>query len=539
MATLSIPQLTPDDRLWRIDWFGEFAYPSGRRRSQPCVRVAISPFLCDPDDPIALLAATATDHHHQRQTWLPIGVLYLVKIGDIWHEGQCVHTPNYQNEIFKKLDIAKETTDFIKAGLAIEGEFLLPLNEHPWHRQQTQSYCLSVTLPNEKRIIIPCVELIRFYFGSSSKMLHLLFTKLISTELFWKNKQFDDSTSRLHLKLAAGISGMSASDIGRMALDQNAWRAARLIFHTCMSASVQRDPVYPYTGFPFIGETDLVATGKWISSGVTTDATFVVYSLQSCSHPFPFAALSYEVTDNKKVGVKKNNSTNQAQGSQRSTSIGKGATTKSQILADTDPGTSRSSKEHWAKGNPRFPDLAKKPVWRERYDTNDPPAVLLLKTAAQDEQVSVGEGRSSNGKTRGIDVGQGPVHTDLSEIDPKQHKFVHDGIKLATKQAKLLAETTTAELITLPGYTHPVISLPYLVDENGEIDPVSFCPDGRGGQRLRRGCFVEINESKKSHCRVFVVEKNNAESAVLTMNVRDFDLQRAMERLIEERGLIA
>ena len=38
MPTLSISQLTPDERLWRIDWFGECHYPSGRRNSQPSVR---------------------------------------------------------------------------------------------------------------------------------------------------------------------------------------------------------------------------------------------------------------------------------------------------------------------------------------------------------------------------------------------------------------------------------------------------------------------------------------------------------------------
>lgn len=395
MPTFSIPQLTPDDRYWRIDWFGEFSYPPGPRHSQPRIRVAISPVLCDPEDSNAILAANATSLNNQRQVWLPVGIMYLVRIGDIWKDGQCVLTPDYQIEKFEKLDINKGTTCLIKSGLSLNGEFLLPLNEHPWHRQQTMSYCLRVMLPNEKRIIIPCVELIRFYFGSSSDLLHILLTRQISEEDFCRGIDFDPVSGRLHLKLATGISGMSAADIGRMVLDDDAWRAARLIFDSCMTASVRREAVYPYTGFPFIGETDLVATGKWISSGATPDATFVVYSLRSCSYPFHFTSLSYEAEDNKKVGVKKNNSTNQGRGNQGQKAIAKGVRTKSQTLADTDPGKSRTSKEHWLKGNPRFPDLIKKPIWRERYDTNDPHEVMLLKTAAQDEHVSVGEGSST------------------------------------------------------------------------------------------------------------------------------------------------
>ena len=131
--TLFIPQLTPDERLWRIDWFGECHYPSGRRSSQPSVRVMISPVLCDPEDSDALLAADATNLNNQRQAWLPVGILYLVRIGDIWHNGQCVHTPEYRIQQFEKLEINKRTTDFIKAGLPLDGEYLLPLNEHPWH----------------------------------------------------------------------------------------------------------------------------------------------------------------------------------------------------------------------------------------------------------------------------------------------------------------------------------------------------------------------------------------------------------------------
>ncbi len=378
------------------------------------------------------------------------------------------------------------------------------------------------------------MELIRFYFGSSSKLLHILFTRQISAENFYRDTQYDPLSGRLHLKLAAGLSGMSAADIGRMALGHDAWNAARLIFDTCMAASARREPVYPYTGFPFIGETNLIATGKWLSSGATPDKTFVVYSLQSCSHPFPFKSLSYEAADNKKVGVKKNNPENQVQEKQGQTSFVNGARTKSQILADTDPGKSRSSEKYWIKGNPRFPDLAKKRVWRERYDTADPP-VVMLKGAAQDELVSVGEASSSNGKTRGIDIGQEHDYKQMQDIDPKQHKFVFDGVQLAIKQSNLQSKSVMADLITLPGYTHPVFSLPHLVDENGEIHPVSFCSDGRGSERCRRGCFAEIKEAGKARCWVFIVERIDIEGMVKAINVGNFDLQHAMEGLIEDK----
>jgi hypothetical protein len=526
--TVSITQLTPDERLWRIDWFGEFYYPPILGNSQPSVRVAISPVLCDP----AMLAATATNLNNQRQISLKVGLLGLVKIGDIWQNGQCIRTPDYQTERFEKVNINKTTATIIKAGLPINGEFILPLDEHPWHRLQTMSYCLCVTFQNEKRIIISCVELIRFYFGSSSKLLHLLFTRQISTEDFWKSSNFDNSSGHLHLKLAENLSGMSAADIGRIALDNNAWRAARLIFDTCMAASTAREQIYPYTGFPFVGETDLVCTGKWLSYDNTPNATFVVYQLKSCSHPFPFKSLSYETADNKKVTAKKNQPANQAPKSDNKNVILKSANIKTQTVINTDPGKSKSGKEHWMEGSLRFTDLTKKRVWRERYDTADPPATILLKDAATNEQVGVGSGKNSNKKTRSIDVGNGYSRSELSEIDPKQHRFILDGIKVAIKRLKLHANKTTIALITPPSYTHPVISLPYLVDEYGEIDPISICNDSHGGERMRRGCFVEIIESEKMRYRFFIVERKNIKDVVLTINVRGFVLLYAMEALI-------
>lgn len=529
---LSVPQLTPDERMWRIDWFGELFYPPFLGNSQPSVQVAISPIQHDPSDSNAMLAANATTLSNQRQISLKIGLLGLLKIGDIWQNGRCISTPDYEIERFEKVSINKTTTSIIKAGLSIDDNFILPLNEHPWHRLQTMSYCICVTIKNDKRIIIPCIELIRFYFGSSSKLLHRLLTRQISTEDFYRSINFDNSSGHLHLKLAENLSGVSAADIGRIALDNNAWRAARLIFDTCLAASTAREPIYTYTGFPFIGETDLVCTGKWISFGGTPNATFVVYQIKSCSHPFPFKSLSYEVVDNKKIAAKKNDLKNQELAACDKKIILNCSNSKSQTMVDADPGKSKSYKEHWIDGNPRFIDLTKKKVWRERYDTNDPPATILVKGLANDEQVGVGSDKNINKNIRDINIGSGYSKSELSGIDPRQHKFIHDGIKLAINQLKLSPKNTTSLLITLPGYTHPVISLPYLVDEYGEINPISLCDDGHGGERMRRGCFVEIIENEKMCYRYFIVERKNIKDVVRAINVRRFVLIYAMEALI-------
>lgn len=530
MSPISIPYLTPDDRPWRIDWFGELSFPGGtNRRSQPCVRVAISPVICDPSDQQTLLSATSTDSYAQKQRWLPVGMLPYVQIGDIWQSKRYSHTPNYQRETFRSVSIARETTNFIKAGLPIDNEFVLPLTQHPWHRHQTQSYCISVKLANEKRIVIPCIEMIRFYFGSSSTLLHRLFSSQINHEPLWKSKHHSHESGHLHLKLADGVSGASASDIGRIALNQEARHAARLIFDTCLLALLPGEPVYPYTGFPFIGHTNLTATGKWLPFGDKEDSTFVVYCLESCSHPFPFTSLAYEVSDSRKVRRREKKVSDAPIDEQ--SAVGVNTSGGKQTLSEDDPGKSKASKEHWVKRKARFPDLLFKPVMRERYDTVDVPEMLLKKTP-EDEQVSVGMSRG-NSKVRSVDV-VSHTSTNISEYEGKLPEFVREGIKTVMHDAGLDENKVSTSLITPPGYSSPVISLPLLIDEDGELDPISFCQDNYGEQRVRRGCFVTINEGAVTRCRVFIVEGPIAGATPNILEVDKYEPRKAIELLIDK-----
>lgn len=146
-AVPNLPNLTPDDRIWRVDWFGDCGYPgSVRRYAQPSVKVVLSPLRSDPSDQLALLTPEATDYQHSHETWVPVSALPIVAIGDLWQSGQRIASPEYQKESFNKLRITPETASFVKAGLALDDYFLIPLNCHPRHRLHTQSYCVSILI---------------------------------------------------------------------------------------------------------------------------------------------------------------------------------------------------------------------------------------------------------------------------------------------------------------------------------------------------------------------------------------------------------
>lgn len=169
----SISAFPKDEKIWRIDWFGEVAFPNRLiRRKQPSVLVHLSRIQDDRflDDSAVQLSPQATSPaRFQRKVWVSVGTLPLLRVGDLWQNGQLIAEPDYEPEEFPNIQIDRATTYLVKAGLNLDDKgFLLPITEHPWHMHCTQSYCVMLELAENRRIMIPCMELIRFYFGSSA-----------------------------------------------------------------------------------------------------------------------------------------------------------------------------------------------------------------------------------------------------------------------------------------------------------------------------------------------------------------------------------
>jgi hypothetical protein len=168
------------------------------RRTQPSLLLHLSRVTNEKfrDDPSVLFSSeSTTPARQQRKVWVSVGTLPLLRIGDIWRDGKLEAQPDYQLETFHDLEIDKSTTSLIKAGLNLNDKgFLLPLAEHPWHLQCTHSYCVMVELPDERRIIIPCIELIRFYFGSSGNFVTKLFMPPLERKALYGNPKFHKTT---------------------------------------------------------------------------------------------------------------------------------------------------------------------------------------------------------------------------------------------------------------------------------------------------------------------------------------------------------
>lgn len=467
----SLPDLTPDDWVWRLIWFGECAYPAQvRRYAQPSLKVVLSPLLeaADPE---------SADRHHQYDAWVPISALPILAVGDLWQHGRQITSPDYQVETFRRLRIAPSTTAFVKSGLAVDGHFLLPLSWHPWHIQHTHSYCVSVDLEDGRRLLIPCMELIRFYFGSTGNLIQRIFRSPLSPNALWADKRFNTADKHLHLVLASRLSGISAADIGRIAESKHAWRSAAGIYASCQKASVQRHPIYPYTGFPFEGITDLVASGAWLPFGDREQATFIVYRLRSCSHPFPFRSLSYEAADKKAWHDAS------TKGSKREGGKYARERAKTQEVTDKDPGARKAQRKAQFTARCHFPDLLRKQIWREKIEAMPKADIFLRRADGSLEQVAYGEpdGSSCVG-------GMGAVQR-AEEKETELPRFVQEGLKMIRTKPEYA--DMQVKVVCPPGSAHLVFSLPVVIDEYGEIDSNLLFTSSDGSVRQRCACKVE------------------------------------------------
>lgn len=519
-----ISALPTGPNFWRIDWFGDIAYPDrSNRRKQPSVFVHLSRVKDERfrNDPSVLLSPDGTaPAQFQKRAWISIGTLPLLRIGDIWRDGQLDAQPDYELEKFKNIQIDAKTTTLIKAGLNIgDAGFLLPLAEHPWHLQCTQSYCVMVNLPAGKRLIIPCMELIRFYFGSSSNLLSKLFIPPLDRKSLYSTTSFDVRSKHLFLQLAEKISGASAADIGRLHLSPLAWRAAAVVSTSLLKASVAQQSIYPQALFPFEGETTLVAAGKWLSFAGQPRATFLVYNLRSCEHPFPFRSLSYKVTGGHAKHERPTGDSNQ---SRAQPTRGAARDAQDQPLVERDASNNLAPRTRTYRIEPRFPDLAPKPIWKNRTLTH---AEWLEKLDRRRNSAAVTNGAvgdpGSERRIRPIDFAL------LSKINPSYFKKAPEFLRPIVQELCTLQDVTV-ELLTESDDDGWTVPISVIADEDGEIDPRLFTQTDDAVPRLRR---VSAFSLKRGHKRLGLVVFESTPARIMLCPTNEFPTGDIWENL--------
>lgn len=278
----------------RIEWFGDVSYAGRSGGRSPMVAVTLARghqgqwIRTDIVDDSPLTAS------------IPIAYLRLLRIGDIWVSGQRVGTdPGSTRITFENLQIDDSTTSVLPAGLPVAEDggkptYLLPFSDFDGHRGHTGAFCARVKLPDGALLVVPCMELIRFYFGDSGLLLKRLFSGATATDNLYLSAWRSDVSGAAHLTLAPGLPFPAARTVARIAFDRRAAKAAAWIAKSGVTAAVHSERYYPRTTFPFKGETNFTAEGRWL--GGDERRVFLVERILQCSHPFPFEWLFARTT---------------------------------------------------------------------------------------------------------------------------------------------------------------------------------------------------------------------------------------------------
>lgn len=357
-------------------------------------------------------------------------------------------------------------------------------------------------------MIIPCLELARFYFGSSSSLLSKLFLPPLIRESLFTSASLNPKTHKLRIDLAEKISSASAADIGRISMDPVAARAARVVGASCLRASTTDTIIYPQALFPFEGQTDLIASGKWLSHGDTPHSTFLVYNLRSCSHPFPFRSLQYTIR-----GAIPRAKTQPGQPAPTNTRpvVARQAAPDAvnQALVEADPSGNLTRKSQRLQDSPRFPDLERKVIWRSKVLNPDEPAVMAIGSAASPiDSTAVGDESGSNRRVRPVDL---EIVTKAESW--KQNtapEFLQEAIEGLLQLKDITVELLTESLED--GWTVPIS---VLADEDGEIHPKLMISASEGEARMRRATVFAFKCATEHVCAV-VIEADPVHTKIYT-----------------------
>ncbi|MDB5813871.1 MAG: hypothetical protein JWN23_988 [Rhodocyclales bacterium] len=379
--------------MYRLGWYGPLSYGgTATRYSGPNIELAFSPF--------GDKGKVNTGHVIRRLA--PIGYLSQMTLGSVWEKTEPVFEGD--DELFECKVSIDDSVRLIKAGLPDETtsenagiSYNLPFDQYSFHRHDTETYCCSVAIDDCSRLIIPCTELVRFYFGSSSRLLSRLFSVPCDASSLYSKPYIHDLTKQAFVQLAPDLPSASAEDIARIAFDAHATSAVAELWKSLAIDGALRRRVFPRMRFPFRGDTRLLMRGRWLAGEGIERYRFVVHQILSCDHPFPFKALRYKVSTEVGTTIPES----QPSKTERKKKILK---TDLSVFQEEDPKTSKSTPQWKIKARSKFPDLINKPVWS-----------LGVRQAASDSYTEKIESRErSVGKWGG---GTAPSAIDLTEDD--------------------------------------------------------------------------------------------------------------------------
>lgn len=325
--TKEFPQ---DNNLWRIVAHGQLALNSNVP-SEPTIEIVLAPYL--PSEIRNDLAKANSSYDFERATSIHIGVGQSTNLpvgSFLADKKRLVELPSYTRKTFI-VDADANFSRYIRADAAYKiktGKRTRYIPKNYYHVPDRAAGAQHVIYRNpinpddelpanpqvHKKVrkfdalIIPCFEIVRFYFGTSSVLINQILTGAIG---IGSNKIFDPAPNLTYvdeektgfLRLRQNSLDDDCLAIARFALDQQIGQEIQNISDSAVCGHNAGTGAFPVARLPFRGKTALSVSGKAVKSGKFW--FFLVHSIESCTGAYPFERLRFD-RDNDGNRAKKN-----------------------------------------------------------------------------------------------------------------------------------------------------------------------------------------------------------------------------------------
>ena len=297
ISRIKLPVRSLGEGTWRVLGHGAVLPRSTLQPSQHQFEAIFGKVNCAPNDDEALLKLRSSAEHDVRRVPLSLGILGLIRTGDLWSGGRFVRTPPYPRDTFE-IDLPPPPKQRVFPATLRDGD----LHEvPPWLApHQRGMFVQLATKWSAKRVYVPAMELLRFYVGCSTRTARWMiasnfnFNRLVDESLC----DFPDLGGHARIHLRAKVPYAEAPIVARFLFDRHA--NATLLGVARSLASARGAGANPAMLVPGEGETQWQVTGRWAKLP-TGEWGYFVQRLHSCSLPYPFWHLAMD-RDNRADG---------------------------------------------------------------------------------------------------------------------------------------------------------------------------------------------------------------------------------------------
>jgi hypothetical protein len=279
---------------WRLNWFG------GIERDPDVAteyKLQVVLTLVKEHAYIEWHTEAAVEQDILRMIRIGVGQLPLLRIGSLWRDGKLIRLRTGVEQRFF-LNIPMGIPNFYTATDKV-GRLagLIPFRDHRLMAYGKNTKC--IVLPHEDDqagIIIPVIELIRFYYASSTRLSKAVFD---GDFIHAPTSIYDPEYTGMNGELAVVCRRQDVSDddcwtIARILNSQDAFDGARRVNDSMIRSFANSSEAHPESRFPFSGPTRLKALCKQVGYAPTR---WLVLSIVSCSGFFPYNELQV-IADN-------------------------------------------------------------------------------------------------------------------------------------------------------------------------------------------------------------------------------------------------